>query len=119
VGCGDEEAEARNEPSVHGNMADYRDGQWDQDYIDLVVPGYIALKEDHLGELQFGTVHGDIDYRVEPYQNTERPEFSWEGEDEMDPVSGRGWAIFADGQLQGRLYFHEGDESGFMAQKER
>ena len=93
--------------------------QWDQDYIDLVVPGYFSFRKDHLGEFQFGTVHGEIDYRIEPYQETERLEFSWEGEDEMDPVSGRGWAMIEDGQLQGRLYFHQGDESGFVAQKER
>jgi hypothetical protein len=37
----------------------------------------------------------------------------------MDPVSGRGWAIIEDGQLQGRLYFHEGDESGFTVEEER
>jgi hypothetical protein len=36
--------------------------QWDQDYIDLVVPGYFSFREDHLGEFQFGTVHGEIDY---------------------------------------------------------
>jgi hypothetical protein len=92
--------------------------QWHQDYIDLVVPGYIAFREDNLGEFQFGTVHGDLDYRIEPYQETARLAFSWEGEDEMDSVSGRGWAILADGQLHGRLYFHEGDESGFIAEKE-
>ena len=92
--------------------------QWDQDYIDLVVPGYFSFREDNLGAFQFGTVHGEIDYRLEPYQETERLEFSWEGEDEMDPVSGRGWAIIEDGQLQGRLYFHEGDESGFTAEKQ-
>jgi hypothetical protein len=92
--------------------------QWDQDYIDLVVPVSIALREDNLGEFQFGTVHGEIDDRIEPYQDAERLAFSWEGADEMDPVSGRGWAIIADGQLQGRLDFHEGDESGFVAEKE-
>src|SRR2546425_11692538 len=62
--------------------------QWDKAYIDLVVPGYIAFREDHLGEFQFGTVHGNLDYRLEPYQDTERLEFSWEGEDEMDLVRG-------------------------------
>jgi hypothetical protein len=93
--------------------------QWDQDYIDLVVPGYFSFRKDNLREFQFGTVYGHIDYRIEPYQDTERLEFSWEGKDEMDPVSGRGWAMIEDGQLQGRLYFHEGDESGFVAQKER
>jgi hypothetical protein len=57
-------------------------------------------------------------YCIEPYHDTERLEFAWDGEDEMDPVSGRGWAIIKDGQLQGRIYFHEGDDSGFTAQKE-
>ena len=46
--------------------------QWDQDYIDLVVPGYIAFREDQRGEFQFGAVHGDLDYRIVPYQKTER-----------------------------------------------
>jgi len=80
--------------------------QWDQDYIDLVVPGYIAFREDNQGEFQFGTVHGEIDYRIEPYQETARLEF------------GRGWALIEDGQLQGRLSFHDGDESGFTAEKQ-
>jgi len=92
--------------------------QWDKASIDLVVPGYITFRADHLGEFQFGAVHGDLDYHIEPYQETERLEFSWEGEDETDPVSGRGWAMIKDGQLQRRIYFHEGDESGFVAEKQ-
>ena len=80
---------------------------WDKASIDLMVPGYITFREDHRGEFQFGAVHGDFHYRIAPYHDTERLEFAWEGEDDMDPVSGRGWAIIADGQLQGRLYFHE------------
>ena len=91
--------------------------QWDQDFIDLVVPVYIAFRENHTGELQFGAVHGDLDYRIEPYGAGERLEFSWEDEDEMDPVSGRGWAMIKDEQLQGRIFFHEGDDSGFTAEK--
>ena len=64
--------------------------QWEQDDIDLIVPGSIAFREDHRGAFQFGAVHGDLDYRIEPYRDAERLAFSWEGEDEMDPVSGRG-----------------------------
>jgi hypothetical protein len=92
--------------------------QWDQDYIDLVVPGYITFRADHLGAFQLGAVHGDLDYRIEPYRDTERLEFSWEGADEMDPVSGGGWALIEDGQLQGRIDFHAGDDSGLTAEKE-
>jgi hypothetical protein len=91
--------------------------EWDQDYIDLVVPGYISFDEKGSGAFQFGTVEGSLDYRIEPYGASERLEFSWEGSDEMDPVSGRGWAMIKEGQLHGKLYFHEGDNSGFIAEK--
>lgn len=43
-------------------------------------------------------------------------EFSWDGDDEGDQVSGRGWATQAlDGTLPGRLFFHTGDDSSFRA----
>ena len=92
--------------------------QWDQDYVDMVVPGYIEFREHQAGEFQFGTVEGSLDYRIEPYGDSERLEFSWAGSDESEPVSGRGWAMFKDGQLHGKLYFHDGDDSGFVAVKQ-
>jgi hypothetical protein len=43
-------------------------------------------------------------------------EFTWEGNDESDPASGRGWAALEeDGSLRGHIYFHLGDDSGFRA----
>jgi hypothetical protein len=92
--------------------------QWGQDDIDMVVPGYIAFGDDNMGAFPFGTVEGALDYRIEPYNNTERLDFSWAGADEMDPVSGRGWAMIQEGQLQGRIFFHEGDDSSFVVVKE-
>jgi hypothetical protein len=62
--------------------------QWDQDFIDPVVPGYITFRADHVGAFQLGAVHGDLDYRLELHHDTERLAFSWEGGDAMDPVSG-------------------------------
>ena len=44
-------------------------------------------------------VVGSLDYDTESYGDGERLEFSWEGSDEMDPVSGRGWAMIEEGQL--------------------
>jgi hypothetical protein len=45
-------------------------------------------------------------------------EFSWAGDDEGTESSGRGWAeIGKDGRLQGRLYFHLGDDSAFVAER--
>ena len=44
-------------------------------------------------------------------------EFSWDGNDEGDPASGRGWATLRPGaSLEGRIYFHMGDDSSFRAE---
>jgi hypothetical protein len=44
-------------------------------------------------------------------------EFTWEGVDEGDQVSGRGWAALVnDETIEGHLFFHLGDDSTFRAQ---
>ena len=37
---------------------------WDQEFVDLVEPGYFQLDSDGLGFFVFGAVEGQIDYRV-------------------------------------------------------
>ena len=91
--------------------------QWDREYIDLVVPGYIEFEKDNLGSFQFGTVQAGLDCRVETGGEHERVEFSWEGVNDNDPGSGRGWAELRSGELYGRLYVHCGDDSWFKAQR--
>jgi hypothetical protein len=90
---------------------------WDSDYIDLVVPGHITFEKDDLGEFQFGTMRGELDCRFEKHGDEMRVEFSWQGESEIDPASGRGWATIKEGELNGRLYIHLGDDSWFRAVK--
>ncbi|WP_186297185.1 hypothetical protein [Shewanella algae] len=34
---------------------------WDQDYVDLVEPGYFEFTDDGLGEFVFGAVKGWVD----------------------------------------------------------
>jgi uncharacterized protein YndB with AHSA1/START domain len=91
--------------------------QWDQDFIDLVVPGYINFETGGDGSFQFGAVEGEIDCRIEKVGNVERLEFTWPGYDESDPVCGRGWVVMEGNELRGRLYFHLGDDSGFKAKR--
>jgi hypothetical protein len=91
---------------------------WDEEYMDLVVPAYMRFDEDGLGEFQFGAVHGWIDYRIETEEMGEYVEFSWEGENDTDHVCGRGWALCGSELLRGRLFFHNGDDSGFTAKKQ-
>jgi hypothetical protein len=92
--------------------------QWDQDFVDAEVEGYIRLDAGGAGEFQFGYVHGNIDYETTERDGRPAVEWSWEGNDEMDSASGRGWAMLQeDGTLKGKLSFHDGDKSGFLARK--
>ena len=45
-------------------------------------------------------------------------EFTWEGNDEMDPVSGSGWLRLKDkNTVEGRIKIHLGDGSLFLAKR--
>ena len=44
-------------------------------------------------------------------------EWTWEGMDEMDPCAGRGWVVLEGNELCGIIFFHQGDESGFVAKR--
>ena len=90
---------------------------WDQDFIDMETEGYFCFETEELGRFQFGLVQGRIDYRLEEIGNIERLEFTWEGQDENDEALGRGWAIIKNNHIEGRFYFHLGDDSWFKAQK--
>jgi hypothetical protein len=37
----------------------------------------------------------------------------------MDPAQGRGWAVVKDDELHGMIFFHEGDDSEFVAKKKK
>ena len=90
--------------------------QWDQDYIDLVVPGYFDFRKARTGDFQFGVVEGEIDYKIELTGEQQRLEFSWMGQSEYDPEAVRGWAVINDqNKLFGKIYFHMGDDSWFKA----
>ncbi len=85
---------------------------WDQDYIDLVEPGYINFDKKGIGAFLFGTVVGFIDYRISNENSQQTIEFSWEGTSEYDPVCGRGRFELRDiNKLYGRLFIHNGDDS--------
>lgn len=90
---------------------------WDSDDVDLVEPGFIKFTKDSTGEFGFIAVRGWMDCRWSERDGRPFVEFSWEGHDEGDQVSGRGWAALADdGSLAGHLFFHLGDDSGFRAE---
>jgi hypothetical protein len=92
---------------------------WDRDALDLVEPASFELNRDGRGCFGFIAVRGDLDCRYADVDGQPRVEFTWEGDDEGDPCSGRGWAqVESDGALRGHFLFHTGDESGFRAVRE-
>jgi hypothetical protein len=89
-------------------------GLWNKDYLDMVEPAYIQFQRNGVGEFKFGCVIGGIDCTL----YTDAAEFTWQGHDEMDPVSGDGWAeLDDDGTISGEISFHLGDESTFKARR--
>jgi hypothetical protein len=79
-------------------------------------PGFIEFDDDGLGSLAFIVVTGELDCRDAERDGEPGVEFSWQGSDEGDQVSGRGWAALnPDGTLKGHIYFHLGDDSAFRA----
>ena len=87
---------------------------WDCDALNLVAPASIEFAEDGSGSFGFITVQGEMDCREMEQDGRPGVEFSWEGNDECDPASVRGWAVpRKDGSLRGRIFFHLGDDSGY------
>ena len=92
---------------------------WDMDAVDLLGPAFIEFGKDQQGSFQFLAIEGWMDLRSADHRGPSAVEFSWEGQNEMDRASGRGWAAVADdGSLDGRIFLHLGDDSGFRAVRE-
>lgn len=86
---------------------------WDRDAFDLLGPAYMAFDRGGLGAFRFIAVEGRMDCRYGDRDGKPLVEFTWDGNDELDPASGRGWAI-ADGMsLRGRIFIYSGDASDF------
>ena len=91
---------------------------WDQEAMDLVCKAYISFEGRAGGEFQFICVHGYLDCVYSSNKTHSKVEFSWSGNDECDPASGRGWAkIDKSGNMAGKIVFHQGDTSGFKASR--
>jgi hypothetical protein len=90
---------------------------WDRDYLDLEVRAHLTFKGTRTGTFHFGAVRGGIDYRVSTRDGQASVEFSWEGFNDADPSSGRGWATVDGDEMRGRLFMHNGDDSAFTARR--
>ncbi len=90
---------------------------WEQDFIDEEEEGYIEFGNNDQGDFHFGYVHGQMDCRLTTRDGEPAVEWTWDGNDEMDPAQGRGWAVVKGDELHGIIFFHGGDDSEFVAKK--
>lgn len=91
---------------------------WDEDYLNMEEQAYITVDKRGTGEFQFGLVCGSLDGEIVKDDDTERFEFTWEGNDESDSASGSGWLrVQSANTLKGRIAFHGGDRSMFTAER--
>ena len=92
---------------------------WEDDYLDEEEPPYIEFDDRGGGEFHFGYVHGHMDCRLGTRDGEPAVEWTWDGNAEMDPAQGRGWAVVKGDELHGMIFFHGGDDSEFVAKRSK
>jgi hypothetical protein len=91
---------------------------WDEDYCNMDGQAYFEINPQGSGQFQFGLVTGHLDGEWVNDRSQQTLEFTWEGMDEMDEASGRGWLKLKDRDtLEGQIKFHHGDSSLFSAKR--
>ena len=90
---------------------------WTAEDLDLLGPARLMLNRGGSGEMSFIAVEAGLDYRVDLRDGQPAVEFTFDGSDEGDRISGRGWAVLENDALHGRVFIHHGDESSFVARR--
>ena len=111
-------------PTVNWAVSRKFVGEWcitqlegfDTEYVNLCGPAVIKISPDGIGEMNFGAVEIVLDCKMDDL-NEQVLRFSFEGGDEGDPISGRGYSLSEDREITGRIFLHCGDEIGFKAKK--
>jgi len=91
---------------------------WGDDVLDLTEPAHITFDKQSGGELAFAAVKAWLDVRYGTRDGQACAEFTFEGTDDNNATSGRGWAMLGTaGRLVGHIFIHMGDDSGFVAER--
>lgn len=87
---------------------------WGADYLDMMEPAFIKFRPGGRGEFKFGCVIASLKSEYSPTT----AHFNWHGFDEMEEVSGDGFAeCVDDGPLELEISFHNGDDAALRARK--
>ncbi|MCL2714833.1 MAG: hypothetical protein FWD68_09700 [Alphaproteobacteria bacterium] len=92
---------------------------WSDDYLHCAGEAYITF-DSCGGTLSFGGIEGALDVRYGTRDGSPCAEFSWEGQDGEDALSGRGWLAIVKGTRGfGHFYIHDADDSAFVCKRRR
>lgn len=81
---------------------------WDEDFFNEEVQAFVEFKGNGTGDFHFGNLQGQVDCREAIRDGQPAVEWTWDGNAEMDPAQGRGWAVLKGDDLHGMIFFHMG-----------
>jgi hypothetical protein len=82
----------------------------------MVVAGAYILFDEDGGEFAFDCLTGCIPGACDG----DAVQFDWQGNDEMEPTNGDGWAeLRDDGSLEGEICLRNGDNIPFIARRSK
>lgn len=90
---------------------------WEPAALDEFGLAHLTFGPGGKGELGFIAIKASIDYRIGTRDRLPLVEFSWAGNDDGSPISGRGWAQADPRGLAGQLFIHAGDDARFVAER--
>ncbi len=93
---------------------------WDTDALDTMQPAFIKFDDESIGSFGMIVISAGIDCRFGTRDGNPLVEFTFEGDDDGHPCTGRAWGVIEDdGMIRGRMFIHLGDDSGFVAERAR
>jgi hypothetical protein len=75
----------------------------------------IEFGESNEGKFRIAMLNAGLDYRLGKRSAYLVAEFSWDGDNAEQAVTGRGWVTLKQDNLVGRLFLHHGTDYSFVA----
>ncbi len=93
---------------------------WDTDALDTMQPAFIKFDDESIGSFGMIVISAGIDCRFGMRDGKPLVEYTFDGDDDGHPCTGRGWGVIEDdGKIRGRMFIHLGDDSSFVAERAR
>ncbi len=93
---------------------------WDTDALDTMQPAFIKFDDESIGSFGMIVISAGIDCRFGARDGKPLVEFTFDGDDDGHPCTGRAWGVIEDdGMIRGRMFIHLGDDSSFVAERAR